>query len=176
MPSALSLCRFGLAVCQFIWVYGRWEIGPLKHLTTMLERPHTCRHTWSQRGTVDVTHTIPVATRGSTYLIHMPPPPPPFFHFTCDQAHMWRAVTHLPVMLKSAGFCVMYGNKRGVWARSDTLPPTRHSLNACESQVESCRLAWCVCARMRWCFLIHKTFLCYCVWVLCDLCVSGLTA
>lgn len=104
------------------------------------------------------------------------PPPPPFFHFTCDQAHMWRAVTHLPVMLKSAGFCVMYGNKRGVWARSDTLPPTRHSLNAYESQVESCRLAWCVCARMRWCFLIHKTFLYYCVWVLCDLCVSGLTA
>lgn len=114
---------------------------------------HPCRYTWFH---ISYSHA----------------PPTPFFSF-----HMWSGShvkschSSIPVMLKSAGFCVMYGNKRGVWARSDTLPPTRHSLNAYESQVESCRLAWCVCARMRWCFLIHKTFLLLClsvVWSVCQ--------
>lgn len=49
MLSALSLCLFGLAACQFIWVDGRWEIAPIKHLTTMvnahrLTRAHTNKH------------------------------------------------------------------------------------------------------------------------------------
>lgn len=43
MPSAPSLCLFGLAACQLIWTDGRWEIGPLKLLTTMLNT-HALTH------------------------------------------------------------------------------------------------------------------------------------
>lgn len=36
MPSAPSSCLFALATCQLIWVDGRWGMGTLRHLTTML--------------------------------------------------------------------------------------------------------------------------------------------
>ena len=177
MPSALSLCLFALAARQLIWADGRWEIGPLKHLTTMLN-----------------TDTIARA-RANTHTERKPYPrtpqtPAPYVRIlnvcvcVCDvwsgthtHTHGNRVVTSLSCHSQQLS-CVVCDNKRGWWARSDTLPPTRHSLNAYESQVEACRCMACVCVCVCVCVCLLRLFnlnmlLCVCVCLnvqqMCDL-------
>lgn len=93
--------------------------------------------------------------------------------FTCDVAHAQRIDCNLPVMLQSAASFVICHNKRWGWGRSDTWSAMRHSLNAYESQAESCTQAWhlCVfvCAVHLFILLCLKTVTCaaeaWCIWL-----------
>lgn len=133
MPSAPSSCLFALAPCQLILADGRWGMGPLAHLTTMLNthaltqariNAHIDRNGWPTPRSLAFNYQL---HQKHLHIMKM---------CLCAYAHVHANRLHPPVTMQPAASCAMYDNKHRVWAGADALPPVRCSLNAYESEVE----------------------------------------
>lgn len=113
MPSAPSSCLFALAPCQLILADGRWGMGPLAHLTTMLNthaltqaqiNAHINRNGWPMPGLLPFNYQL---HQKHLHVMKM---------CLWAYAHVHANRLHPPVTMQPAASCAMYDNKHRVWA------------------------------------------------------------